>query len=434
MTPASSWRRHGWLLVPFAFFWVYLLSFSAFPAAIESKVSVVGEADAASYSLLYREFELGRPIGNPFNLDNRSIADVAQKHKLHHVLSAALGRGLHDVVAPLYELLGVPRARAVYLPGALLGALNVVLLGLLLRRWNPRGNSTVPFLVFFGISLSPWLYTAVPDSWPLTIGLFLTFLLLAESDRMPTLGLAALLGVFMLNNMAIAALVGVLWLREWRRAPLSWPLIGRAALALGLAVGVWLAGLSLLALFDPGFRPDRYWAFSRWFRDFMGARLPPTDPYVWKSMLSNLFVNSVVTNQPDPNMPQEAMQHTIRSSLLGVAAIVALLGLGATALWRLARHAIAQARTGGARGLLTHPALFPALWCVVMVMVTLALYYAGGFTYATLTVPMMAALLCSQLDLGKPLERVLVWGAVLLIVINNLDQVRQFRDALSRIS
>ena len=85
-------------------------------------------------------------------------------------------------------------------------------------------------------------------------------------------------------------------------------------------------------------------------------------------------------------------------------------------------------------GLLTDPALFPALWCAVMVAVTLALYYAGGFTYATLTVPMMAALLCRQVDLGRPLERVLVWGAILLIVVNNLDQVRQFREALAAVT
>jgi hypothetical protein len=43
-------------------------------------------------------------------------------------------------------------------------------------------------------------------------------------------------------------------------------------------------------------------------------------------------------------------------------------------------------------------------------------------------------LLCRHLDLRRPVERVLVWAAVAVIVINNLDQVRQFRAALDRMS
>jgi len=83
--------------------------------------------------------------------------------------------------------------------------------------------------------------------------------------------------------------------------------------------------------------------------------------------------------------------------------------------------------------MLTDAGLFPALWCLVMIVVTVAIYYAGGFTYAALTTPMLAALLCRHLDLRRPLERALVWTAVAVIVINNLDQVRQFRAVLERL-
>jgi hypothetical protein len=69
---------------------------------------------------------------------------------------------------------------------------------------------------------------------------------------------------------------------------------------------------------------------------------------------------------------------------------------------------------------------------MVMVAVTLAIYYSGGFTYAALTVPMMAVLLCRHLDLRRPLERALVWAGILLILVNNVDQVLQFRTALSK--
>jgi hypothetical protein len=433
MTQRPSRFGPAWLLLPVAFLALYLVSFTGFPV-IERAVSVVGEADAASYSILYREFELDTPIGNPFNLDGRSLADVAQKHKLHHVVSAAAGHGIYVAAAPVYRLLGMPDGWAVYLPGALVGALNIVLLALLLRGDNPHGNSVVPFVVLYGVSLSPWLYAAVPDSWPLTTALFLGFLVLARNERIPMFSLAALLGLFMLNNMAIAALVGVLWLREWRSAPVGVRLLARSAGALVVVLATWLAGLTGLSFFDPGFRPDHYWAFSRWFRDYMGATLPLTDPYVWKSVISNLLVNGVTTNQPDPNMPQEAMMATLRSSRLGAAAIVALAGLLLAATIRLVRYALAAAREAGLRTALTDPAVFPALWCLVMIVVTVAIYYGGGFTYAALTTPMLAALLCRHLDLRRPVERVLVWAAVAVIVINNLDQVRQFRAALDRMS
>jgi hypothetical protein len=433
MTPQPSRFGRVWLLLPVVFLALYLVSFTGF-AAIERTVSIVGEADAASYRILYREFELDTPAGNPFNLDGRTLADVAQKHKLHHVGSAATGHAIYVLAAPVYRLLGMPEGWAVYLPGALVGAINIVLLALLLRADNPNGNSVIPFAVLYGVSLSPWLYAAVPDSWPLTAALFLAFLLLARNERLPMFGLAMLLGFFMLNNMAIATLVGVLWLREWRAGPLSIRLLGRSAGALVVVLATWLAGLTLLSLFDAGFRPDHYWAFSRWFRDYMGATLPLTDPFVWKSVVTNLFVNGVTTNQPDPNMPQEAMLETLRSSRLGAAAIGALAGLLLTATVRLFTHALAAARNGGLRAMLTDPGVFPALWCLVMIVVTVAIYYGGGFTYAALTTPMMAALLCRHLDLRRPVERALVWAAVAVIVINNLDQVRQFRAVLERMS
>jgi hypothetical protein len=423
--------RHGWVLLPIVLFFVYSASFSGYPV-VEENVSAVGEADAASYSRIFRDFTLRHQFGNPYNLKGRTTADVAQKHKIHHVLSAALGRVLYEGFRPLYRLAGLPPTRAVYSVDAFWTCLNVVLLAFLLRGANPNGNPVLPFLLFYGVSLAPWLYGSVPDSWPLTATLFLTFLLLLRSGRVPLSALCVVLGVMMLNNMALGALLLPLFLRLWREEPLGIRSVSRAAALGTVTVGVWLASLSLLSLFDPMFRPDRFWAFSRWFRQFMHADLPLTSLYVWKSSLSNLFVNSVVTNQSDPNIAQEAMLITLRTSRLGavaIAAVVTLLGLG---LVRAVRYAAAVWRPEHAlRAVLTDPDLLPVIWCGVMIAVTLALFYGGGFTYAALVVPMLAGILCRHLDLRVVAQRLLVYSAIGLVLVNNIDQVLQFRATLA---
>jgi hypothetical protein len=429
--PPAGRLRHAWVLIPAVLFFVYSGSFSSYPV-VEQKVSAVGEADGASYSIIFRSFTLSHQFGDPYNLHDRTVGDVAQKHKLHHFIAAALGRVVYEGFRPLYRLAGLPPERAVYSVSALWTCLNLVLLALLLRGSNPHGNSVLPFLAFYGLSLTVWLFGSVPESWALSGSMFLAFVLLLRSGRAAPIPLAVLLGIFMLNNMALGALLALLWLRLWKGEPLGPRLLAKAGGVAALTIAVWLACLSLISIFDPMFRPDRFWMFSRWFRQYLHVDLPLTSAYVWKSALTNLFVNSLVTNQGDPNIPMEAMLTTLRTSRLGLAAIVAillLLGLGVVRVIRAGRELWQRDRS--MRTVLTEDALQPVIWCGVMVAVTLVLSYASGFIYAALVVPMLAMLLCRHLDLRIAAHRVIVLTAVAMLVVNNVDQVLRFRDILA---
>lgn len=437
-TPADGSRRGRrgegvlpWILIAIAMFVVYAASFSGYPA-IEREISVVGETDAASYIRLWRGFRFDRPVGNPYALETRTLDDVAEKHRIHHVLSAATGHVLAGAFSRLYSWLGIPRRQAPFAVNAFWGGLNILLLGFLLRRWNPPTNPVWPFLVLYGVSMSPWLYSAMPDSWPLTTCLLLTFLHLTLTPRIPAAVAAMALGGFMLNNMALGTAILFLWLVRSHENPGWRGFVLRATLLGGITVATWVGSLTLLSLADPSYRLDRFLAYSAWFREFMGATLPPWDPYVWKSILTNLFVSSFVSNQSDPNMPQEAVLYTLRGSWLGraaVAAVVALFAVTGYQVWRAMRAWREQGRS--VAELAVEPALTPLWFCGAMVAVTYALYYAGGFTYSTLVVPMIATLQHRFLDLGRPADRWIMWVGLAIIVVNNVAQIAAFRSTLA---
>ncbi|HEU0054787.1 MAG TPA: hypothetical protein VFQ39_16485, partial [Longimicrobium sp.] len=131
---AMALRGRAWLLLlllPVAFA-VYAGSFSAFPV-IERTHSVLGDADAANFAVLLRDFDLGHRYGNEYAAQHRGLGDNAQKHKIHHVLYALAGSAVHRVAAPVYRALGIPQARALYAVNALVAVANLVLLATLLR-------------------------------------------------------------------------------------------------------------------------------------------------------------------------------------------------------------------------------------------------------------------------------------------------------------
>lgn len=423
----------AWFVIAAILFVVYARTFSNFPI-IERGASVVGEADGASYVILWRNFRFDRPVGNPYAVEGRTQNDVAEKHRLHHPVGAAAGYGLTQAFTPIYRWLGLAEREAPFAVSALWGALNIVLLGLLLRRWNAAGNPVWPFLVLYGVSLSSWLYAAVPDSWALTTGLLLVYLLLVASPRVPPIVAAIGLGVFMLNNMTLGAAILFLWLAGWQETPRLTAFLRRAALLTGATIASWVASLTLLSLIDPGYRLDRLMAYSAWFRRFIGASLPPWDPYVWKSMLTNLFVTSMVSNQPNPNMPQEALLYTLQGSWLGRIAVAGVLVLFAAAAFRAVAARRESLERGGGRSAaetLRYPAMAPLSFCLVMVGVTYALYYPSGFTYAAMVLPMLMLLLHRFLDLRRPADRVIVLAAITLVVVNNVVQILRFRATLA---
>jgi hypothetical protein len=428
---SALWRRHLWICVVPISLVVYAVSFSDRPI-IDQRHSVLAEADAANYALLVSEFSLTRVYGDPYNAHGRSVGDNAQKHKIHHTLYAMLAGYSYRVVRAVYATFGLSAHQALYSMNALITCLNIFLVFLLLKRFNPHANPPVAFVVFYAGSLSTWLYASVPESWPLSATLVLSFLLLLHSGRVRSSGLAVFIGLAMLNNLTLGALLVLVGMADARRATTVPAFFKGLVLCALITVGTWLGALSILSVFDETLRPDRFVAYTLWFKDYVGADLPFYSPYVWKSILTNLFINSVVSNQADPRVPQEALLYTIQGSRLGLAATVTYLVLVAVAVVQAFRVYRATATVRGwPRALLEDDTVYLLLHCGVMVVVTFLLCYCGAFLYSTLVVPIMAVILCRFIDMRKRFQGGLLSATLVLLLMNNLMQVLQFRTALS---
>jgi hypothetical protein len=399
---------------------------------IDRKHSVLADADASNFKMLVEEFGFSRRLGDQYNAHNRGIGDNAEKHKIHHVLYAMVAHPIYRVARGLERLAGGSGDRAVYDVNAVITCLNVVLLALLLRVGNLAAPTALPFLALYAFSLSTWLYASVPESWPFSASLVLIFLLALERRQIPLFGLAALLGLFMLNNFALGALYLLLGLRVFADEPKVGAACRRLVGAGILTLAVWLGSLTILGLFDSGLRPDRFFHFTFWFRQYVAAGLPPWSPYVWKSVLSNLFVNSFASHPGDPSVPQEAFKLTLQSgSGLGIASVAAVLAfLGLTGA-RFGAHLRTAWRNGGWRNALrSGNAVTPAAWALIMVAVTIVLYYGSGFLYSTVVVPAVLLVAGRVLDLRRPADRWIVYGTLIAVVANNVTQVLAFRAAL----
>jgi hypothetical protein len=424
----SRWAHRAWIVLPILTLGLYAWSFNSFPA-LERQKGILG--DAANFKILLERWSLGNQLGDEYATNPRRLEDVAQKHKIHHVLFGMVGRPIYLMARAGYRAVGIDPGKAVYAVNAVITALTIILLYYFLKRVNPYGNPLLPFLALYSFSLSTWLWGSVPGSWPLSGAFTLLILFLAVQRALPGPALAALLGIFMLNNMTLGLLVIALSL------PLlaaDEPLIRRLARCVGLAAiagGVWLAGLFVLAQFDPSFRPDRLLAYSAWFKRYLGQTLPPTSLYTWKAIFSNLFVTSFASNQPNPKLPPEAMALTLRDGPLGAITTLAVVGLLAAAAWLLLTGLKARARLEGWRHVVRdEPAVPLAAHCVVQVLVTAILSYASGAYYAPTVVPLVVLLLCRYVDLRKRPWQFLTYATIALVIINNAVQVDRFRDAL----
>lgn len=425
----------SWALAIFAaaVFLLFSWSFSGLPALERAVGSVVGETDVGAYVIIYREFTLGGKLGDEYRIEGRGNRDMAEKHRIHHVVAAAAGRAITAVTTPPLRWLGIDPARAAFLVSPLFVVFNIFLLARLLTATNPHGNPVWPFLLFYVASLATWLYGSMPDSWPVTSTFLLLLLVALRKPTMSPYLVATAVGLVMLNNMAISSFAGLIWLRLWQDGFRGVRLAAHVVGVFATAIVVWLVSLLGLSLIDPVFRPDHVMAYSVWFRDLVGATLPLTDPYVWKAIIAGLYLNSIVANPVDPNVHVEALRDTIERGGLGlIALIAAVLLLGLTAFrW------VQQVRRSRGEGvawmtLLTRPAEWPLAFAAGMAVVTLALFYPGGFTYAVLVIPCLALVMGRLLDLRRPLDRVIMSAALVLIVANNLTQVLSYREHLRR--
>ena len=431
---AGGLRRHLWMLVLPAVFVLYSASFSDRPI-IDREDSVLGDADAANFAHLIRDFDLGRTYGDPYVSTDRTIGDTAQKHKIHHSLYAIVAGYSFPILRGALGILGIGERRAVYSTNALVSCVNLILLFLLMGRFNPRGNPRIPLMILYAAALSTWVFGSVPESWPFSATLVLAFLLLLTSGRIRPVALAMCIGVAMLNNLTLGSLllfVAAIHLRESDSLRVA---VQRTALSTGATLATWMSGLSVLSLFDPALRPDRYIQYTLWFKDFTQLDLPPYSPFVWQSILSNLFVNSFVSNQSDASVPQEALLYTLQQSGLGIAAVVlwvsvlVLLGLRIVSDWRF--RAAAQ---GWKRSFETDRAWDLVAYCASWVIVTLVLFYGGGFLYSTVVVPVVVIVACRFLDLGSWRQAVLVYSVLAVLIINNTAQILLFREVLASLS
>lgn len=428
-----SWGAYAGLAAWFALFLLYSISFNSYDVVREEH-SVLGDADASNYIYLFENFQLSRVYGDPYThtSEGRSIGDNAQKHKVHHILYVVVAAGIHAVLDAVYGWLGLSWLRAVYSVNAVVVCVNLGLIYFLLPHFNPRHNPRFPFVVFYAFALSTWVFGSIPDSWPFTGTLILLFLLAFYKTSPHYLVLAALIGLFMLGNLILAFLL-VFVLIKLLRQHADWvAVIARSLAAALVTLATWLSLLSGISLFDPHFRPDHYFKLTFWYKEFVSLDLTFLSPYVWKSVLSNLFITSIVSNQPDPFVPQEAMLVTIRTSFLGLVAAgayVALLCLLGIATVRELRPVVASR---GARYVLVEErGVHLLVCCALMVWITIFLYYASGFIYSTTIVGLIAMILCRFLDLSKPLHKALLYGALAVLIANNTAQVLRFREALA---
>lgn len=426
------WHAAAIVLLPLALF-LYATSFNDLPI-IERKHSVLGDADASNYALLLRNFELDKKMGNEWNAHHRSIGDNAQKHKLHHIDYAIVGSAIYRIAAPLYERLGMPRGDALYAVNAIISIINMLLLALLLKGSKREGNSILPFVIFYAVTLSTWVFSSVPESWPFSATLVMLFMLALRRRPIRPVLLGCFLGVIMLNNIFMAALAVLAWWQIAGEKTSAVNRLKRSAVVCAVAGVTWVGSLFVLSRYDSSFRPDNFVRYTIWFKQFTGLDLPRTDPYVWKSAGTNLFVNSIASNQPDPSLPQEALQTTLQGSTLGLFTTAAYLLLFLVAAITFGARAVQSLRGGGFRSLVTLSSTDAALWCVTMLCVTVVLFYASGFLYSAVVLPALMIFLASNLDLRSRWQQLLFYATLLLIVINNAAQIAAFHKALAVMS
>lgn len=423
-------KKHLWLLIfPFIFI-VYSTSFNDFKI-LEQKHSVLAEADSANFAILIKDFHISKKYGDEYNTDNRSLFDIAQKHKIHHFLYVIVGNIIYKVFSVIYTVFGIPQSQALYSVNALIGCFNLGLLYILLRYFQ-NGESTVRcFLWFYAFSLSTWLYGSVPESWSFTITLILLFLVLFYRAGLNPYILSVFIGIAMLNNMFLGSLFIFLLMRFFRSNGKWRSLLGKASLSLLTIFSTWLLSLFVLSFFDDSFRPDNVFKYTIWFKKFIGYNHVPWSLYVWKVIFTNLFVNTILSNQSNPAVPQEALLYTLRESYVGIISTIIYLILFATVILRILFHIrkLSKEKKGFLK-IIEKEDNQLLLYCLLWVFLTLILFPPGAFLYSTTIVPLMIILTARFTNQERVYDKVLLYATIAAVIINNSFQVMKFRDAL----
>jgi len=434
MSISGRIEKHIWLLVLPVAFWVYAASFNSMPA-LEKDHSILGESDAAAFIVLISDFSLSKTYGDPYRLEGRRLEDVAQKHKIHHIFYVVVASMLYKVFSVLYMLLGLPSKQALYAINAALGCVNICLLYQLLKKIDVGKKYKAVFIVLYAFSLSSWIFHSVPESWPFSATLVLLFLVLHFNLRVNMFALAAYVGFAMLNNVFLGTLCFFLIIGAWVHSNTLKLFIGKSLAGIATAIFVWLALMTLLSVFDAGFRPDHYFQYTLWFKSHIAPPIRILDTYYWKAALTQLYFTSIFSNQSNPNVPQESLLYTLQQSRLGMAALASYMCLLLALGWSGIRHVVAQLGERGKFDNLLATAYFPmALYAFAWLFLTVMMDTLGGFLYSTIVTPLIVAALYRFTDWQRRTHKILWTTTLLLVLVNNIQQIMIFRDSLLAMS
>jgi hypothetical protein len=431
MTLPHALEKHHWLIIlPLAFL-VYVGSFNSFPI-LEKKHSILGEADSAAFIVLITDFSLTKQYGDPYRLKGRTLEDIAQKHKIHHILYVMAASFLYQALSMCYALFGLPAKQAVYAINAVLGCINILLLYELLKLIDAKKKGKGFFLILYAFSLSSWIFYSVPESWSFSATLVLLFLVLQYNLRVNPFALAAYIGVAMLNNIFLGTLCSFVIILFWVEYDSMKTFLTKSLGAIGVVILTWLSLMTLLSVFDSGFRPDHYFQYTAWFKKHIAPPVVIFDTYFWKTALTHLYITSILSNQSVPNVPQESLLYTIQQSRFGLFATCIYLSLLFVLGWHGAREVCSQLRRRGGLDALLSTAYFPmGLYAVAWLFLTMIMDPSGGFLYSTIVTPMMVAVLYRFTDWQRRTHKILWAAALCAVLVNNAQQIMIFRTSLA---
>lgn len=423
-----SFRSISLLLFLIGVFLLYSNSFNTFPI-LERKHSVLGEADSAAFIMIMQDFHLDKKYGELYKTEKRELGDVAQKHMIHHTLYIITASLIYEAFLPAYRFLGMPPTNALYAVNAFLSCINVLLLYLLLRRLNPDRGNVFAYIGMYVFSLSPWIYGSVPESWTLSATLVLAFLYLLYGRRSNRYALSAFIGVAMVNNIFLCTLfVFLLFDAISARRP-GEGLVGRLAAFVLVSVATWAAILAVLSVYDPSLGPVEFLKFTFWWKSEIAPPIKLFKPYYWKVAISNLFVTSFLSNQSLPVVPQEAILYTMKGSRLGLATTILFLGFQLYVLWSIGRY-LKGRHASGESVLSGDPTVPMMLFCAGWSVMTVILDTSGALLFSAIVVPVVVALASMHIDTRRRFPKAILYVAIASVVVNNIDQILKFRDAL----
>lgn len=420
------------LLVPVAFF-VYSNSFNKFEI-LNNKIDVLADCDSASYAILMKDFHLSKIYGNEYNTTNRNLGDIAQKHKIHHFLYVSSGSLLYKLFLNLYRLFGVNDENyALYSINAFITCCNILLLNALLNIIKPNNNKKFVFLVLYAFSLSTWIYASILDSWPFTTMLILIFFILLFKYRCNTVFMSILVGMFMLSNVILGSLATILIISSYANYKNFNSFFVKSVLAIFLAISTWAFSMFILSIYDNSMMPINYFKYTLWFNNFISYKRHFYDLYVLKVVISNLFINSILSNQPNPIVPQEALRYTFETSNFGlIATVVYLLFIGKMFINMFDNSKAIVCDKVRLKILLGEIHVNLLIYGFALALLPLLWFPPASFLYSLTFVPYLIMACYNYFNYNKLLDTVLLYGATIMVVTNNLFQIVKFREVLSK--